>query len=876
MSKFKVEFGYLHFEGIAELVEFGLPVRKGLIQRSTDYICFAVDNTTMAKSEANVVSTWPCGSAKWLHVRLLCDRNGVLAISSLDDPHNQESIPLFWFKDEWRGIEFGDNNAFSLSEKMAEGNYSGSSIAESFESISLKPESIKFYPSIRFNESTVETDLKVISAKIKNSNLLSQMEVKYELWYNQSLLSVVLHAKYCSHNRESLIKLKIHNTNAALHQDTTWDLGDQNSIYITDFSLNFETNESSIGLLLNEQLDNLEGEQTFVESSFKLEQLGSGGDNWRSPIHWDENKKSTAKKQGFSLFNQQTVLKEGLRCSPLTCLYTNEKQSTFELLDFWQNFPNTILCSQGKVKFQLFHDLTELQGGESKSWNFKINCQDTSGSIRNSLLEISRTFAKIDILPSYINETHTFPHLWLERETDCLSPLIEEGIDGINNFFEKREKVDVYGWRNYGDLYADHEVPQNFEGKYFVSHYNNQYDPLYGMTLQYLMSSNNAWLKLIEPLSLHIQDIDIYDTELDKGEYNGGLMWHTDHYLPAETCTHRSNSKHHSYAYDGFLGGGGPGGQHCYTTGLLWQYLFFADPNAKEKVLQLTNWVRRFYNGSDSLVERTFRFLTIDLKNEQLTMIGRTFGGYRYPLDRGTGNYLVALIDSYEATHTIELIKEIGFVIRNTVHPFDDLKARDLKNVEDFWFYTVFFQALGRFLFLKEMIEQIDEDYHYARQTLMHYANWMLVNEDYYLNNPEILEFPNDTWCAQDIRKANIFYISYYFSSDSNKEFIKRADQFYEYIVSHLQTSAERQHTRILAILMQNDGVFQMFNRYENNNRVLPTSKIEFKKLAHSTPPKYSVLLMLTRYCKDMIKLLPKFSVKNEWHWLKFRVSKIF
>ncbi|MFQ3198184.1 MAG: hypothetical protein ACI81A_001905 [Paraglaciecola sp.] len=41
-------------------------------------------------------------------------------------------------------------------------------------------------------------------------------------------------------------------------------------------------------------------------------------------------------------------------------------------------------------------------------------------------------------------------------------------------------------------------------------------------------------------------------------EYNGGLFWHTDHYLQAFTSSHRSYSKSQaSDAYQDHAGGGG-------------------------------------------------------------------------------------------------------------------------------------------------------------------------------------------------------------------------------------------------------------------------------------------------------------------------------
>ena len=35
--------------------------------------------------------------------------------------------------------------------------------------------------------------------------------------------------------------------------------------------------------------------------------------------------------------------------------------------------------------------------------------------------------------------------------------LVDAALDPVDGFLAKRERVDEYGWRNFGDLYADHE-----------------------------------------------------------------------------------------------------------------------------------------------------------------------------------------------------------------------------------------------------------------------------------------------------------------------------------------------------------------------------------------------------------------------------------
>src|SRR5690606_17765134 len=123
----------------------------------------------------------------------------------------------------------------------------------------------------------------------------------------------------------------------------------------------------------------------------------------------------------------------------------------------------------------------------------------------------------------------------------------------------RREIVDEYGWRHFGDLYADHEAVGHVGTTPFVSHYNNQYDFVLGAGVHALRTGNPDWLRLMTDAARHTIDIDVYHTRGDRSAFNGGLFWHTDHYRPAATATHRTYSRRN--AGNGQYGGG-PSNEH--------------------------------------------------------------------------------------------------------------------------------------------------------------------------------------------------------------------------------------------------------------------------------------------------------------------------
>ena len=144
-------------------------------------------------------------------------------------------------------------------------------------------------------------------------------------------------------------------------------------------------------------------------------------------------------------------------------------------------------------------------------------------------------------------------------ESERYNVYVESVIEGPNSFFENREVIDEYGWRNFGEVYADHEAVKKLEGEPLVSHYNNQYDFLNAACIHFLRSGDDRWRQLLAEGVRHIIDIDIYNTNQDRSDYNGGLFWHTDHYREAATATHRTYSRRNE---SGKNYGGGPSNEH--------------------------------------------------------------------------------------------------------------------------------------------------------------------------------------------------------------------------------------------------------------------------------------------------------------------------
>jgi hypothetical protein len=185
---------------------------------------------------------------------------------------------------------------------------------------------------------------------------------------------------------------------------------------------------------------------------------------------------------------------------------------------------------------------------------------------------------------------------------------------------------------------------------------------------------------------------------------------------------------------------------------------------------------------------------------------------------RGSGNSLAALVDAHRLTGEALFLTKAEQLVRRCIHPADDLAARKLLDVENRWFYTMFLQALGRYLDHKEDLGARDFVYAYARGSLLHYARWMAEHERPYLDKPEILEYPNETWAAQDMRKSEVFkYAARHASGPERSRFRERSDFFFRTSVDMLTAMPTRTLARPVVLLLSFGFMHAYFQKHADD-----------------------------------------------------------
>lgn len=665
-------------------------------------------------------------------------------------------------------------------------------------------------------------------------------------------------ARICFYAQSAVVRIDftLLNSKPAHHPGGLWDLGDKGSVFFKDLSLHFglDTNNQTHLYWKDEPgkpYEKINGK------AFKIYQDSSGGVNWNSPNHVNRNNELKIRFQGYKAFVNESLIKQGFRPEPVLSLQDGQNRFQTAIKHFWQNFPKSIRANDNTIILGLFpgenDDLFELQGGEQKTHTvfFDFCSEDAHYPL---------DWIHTPLIPVLTAKTYTdskvFSFFTHER-TETLSnicEIIDSGIKGNQSFFTRREIIDEFGWRHFGDLYADHETVLKKTDEIFPSHYNNQYDCIYGLLQQYMVSENKDWFILADELCRHIKDIDIYHTDQDRPEYNHGLFWHTEHYIKAETATHRCFSKRHQGERNLNFYGGGPSLSHTYATGLLHHYYLTGDLSSKEAVLELAAFVVNNMDMHHTLANRVvsaLKSLKKNKKTEDLVNLNKV-----YSLDgpgRASGNALSTLTDAYRLTCKKKYLLYAEKIIYTCISPQDDIEKRDLLDVENRWMYTVFLQALGKYLDSKYESGDFDHAFGYARKSLIEYARWMAENEEPYLSRPEKLEYPNETWAAQEIRKANVlFYAVRYSKPDHGNQFLKKAETLFLGAVESILTFKTRTLTRPIALLMQNFMTGAYFQTHIFGDNMMPPPQKETGKR----------------------KNIFGFSLKKELEFIKWRLNR--
>ena len=651
-------------------------------------------------------------------------------------------------------------------------------------------------------------------------------------------------------------KLTIRNDNAAFHRGGLWDLGDEGSILFKDFSV-------EIGLagqgdsLVKWAAEPSVSLQSAICDRFKIYQDSSGGINWTSSNHVNRAGKVMHAFQGYRVTLDGVGITEGKRAQPSITLSNQRGSISVGVEKFWQNFPKALDVAGNKLRIGLFpgeySDLHELQGGEQKTHTVWMHFNPTQMEkyplswIDNKLLACaapdwySKSGAILSLQPQGGLCEDTPSAVKAQSLVDC-------AVHGSNSFFIRREVIDEYGWRNFGDLYADHEAVGHQGNTPLIAHYNNQYDVIYGALVHYLRSGDPQWFRLMDELATHVMDIDVYRTTKDRVEYNSGMFWHTEHYSDASTATHRTYSKSSLAKRDSHLCGGGPSCGHNYTTGLLHYYYLTGDTAAKETVQGLADWILNLDDGTKN------RYGWLDRRPTGLISLTVNLD-YHGP-GRGPGNSVNVLVDAYVLTGNERYRQKVEELICRCIHPKTDIQELHLEDVENRWSYTIFLQSLGKYLEMKVRLGQLDDMYAYAHASLQHYARWMIQYEVPYKTVLSKVEIPTETWPAQDIRKSHVLMLAGLYAREPwRSEFFRKAQFFFEACIRDLSSFDTCSLTRPIAILMTNAYAYPYLVAHKMDTRPSPQEGRDFGHPQRFRPQMYEIQKLRARL-SEMVQSL--------------------
>jgi hypothetical protein len=243
-------------------------------------------------------------------------------------------------------------------------------------------------------------------------------------------------------------------------------------------------------------------------------------------------------------------------------------------------------------------------------------------------------------------------------------------------------------------------------------------------------------------------------------------------------------------------------------------YFLTGNPQSRDAAIGLAQWVIDMDDGSKTI----FRWLD----RGHTGLASATVSPLYHGPGRGAGNSINALLDGHrlaagsgDPRRAQVFLDKAEQLIRRCIHPADDIAARNLLDAERRWSYTVFLQALGKYLDYKAERDELDWMYAYGRAALLHYARWMAEHEYPYLEKPEILEYPTETWVAQDMRKSEVFkFAAKHATGEERLRFLERSEFFFRYVTTTLMGMKTRTLARPVVILLSNGFTHAYFQKY--------------------------------------------------------------
>jgi len=853
-----------------EPVRLGVPISRGLLNAPDDIALIDAEQRPIPV-QGRCLALWPDRSIKWLLLDFFADLepNSKRPYFIVDKASKSEKTDI----KKLSTIEFIEHSShFSIDTGKAQFVINKTLPALISEAV-LQDNSMVSKNGLQVQLTDSKERLlkpQIDNYKIENSGpLRTTVVAEGRFIASQKPLPIVFKSRMSFFASASAVKIEflIRNTQAAVHPGGLWDLGDPGSLFFKDLSIRLQPHSEVNHIAwYSERLE--EDTQTSTSQPWSIYQNSSGGECWNSRNHVDRFGELSVSFRGYRVCEWQAgdrrVLSEGMRAQPALRLVTSSGWLAVTVKDFWQNFPKALRWDGEYLDIGLFPGGSgnnfELQGGEQKRHviflDFGLPEQETAIPMLQHPLH-----AWVD--PVWVEETAAVSFFVPQQDdpNQDYVKYITHIVEGSNAFVNKREIIDEYGWRHFGDLYADHEAVNETGPDPLISHYNNQYDFIYGAFIHYLRTGDRRWYQLMDEAARHTVDIDIYHTDEDKSAYNHGLFWHTDHYKDVATCSHRAYSRKNgsSGSY-----GGGPSNEQNYTTGLRHYFYLTGDPEAASAVMELADWVIGMDEGERTLLGVIDSGPTGDA-SKTASML------YHGP-GRGAGNSINALLDAYALSNNRRYFSKAEALLQRCIHPLDNISELKLDEPEYRWSYLVFLQVLGKYLDTKIELGEIDYGFYYARDSLLNYANWMMDNEVPYKDVLHKVDIPTETWPAQDIRKCHIFHLAAkYGSPDTRLAFRNKAEIFFDRCLKDLLGFDTAYLTRPLVLLSVYGYIHAYFRKYSCSAPEFQIHAYDFGTPDHFIPQKARLRKALIQKCSITTHELRRLS-RDKWYSLMHKL----
>ncbi|NKC12969.1 MAG: hypothetical protein GKR94_12435 [Gammaproteobacteria bacterium] len=463
-----------------EPVRCGVPLPRGWCDGARAWLRVQAHDGTQRASQTRIIKRWPDGSARWVLVDWLLSEEdgGQFELYKGDAPPADEN----WYRRSGDDLTVVTRNA---RYRLTAG--------ATFPVVSIEgcrwPRPMRPNLSLSFASANTPVTIRCEALQLIDAGpvcLTVKARAQIAAPGKAPLVCVVRLTFY----RESAAvgaTVALTNPNAAEHPGGIWELGDSGSVLLREFSFNVATDGQARGAQLRL------GENDAVlhhGSRLGVHQESSGGERWDSPNHLNRNAQLTLRYRGFKAVAGEAVT-AGNRAQPVLQL-NGAQEARFALAAryFWQNFPRGLHFEDGGARLALFPadcaDAHELQGGERKTheWWWAVDADEPY-----SLAWVADP-AVLHVATDWIESAKAVPYIKRGVFDESYRFYLDRMIAGDESFEAKRERIDEYGWRNFGDINADHEAAFHTSEEPYISHYNNQYDAVYSFGAHFLCSGD--------------------------------------------------------------------------------------------------------------------------------------------------------------------------------------------------------------------------------------------------------------------------------------------------------------------------------------------------------------------------------------------------